>query len=188
MASPKPPVLRLQLLAEQATHCFLLSYQYWMLPHRRLKVGPGLRDEVYATDLNGDPIAPDLCEKLTEGILSVLSGSFPLEVLDMRRDGLIEYFTRAKLADKVGVLKSWKEEIPCLRHRDLVDFTIEPVSLDLDRLRIFEIRPDPAGIVQRYPTGFGPWALGEYRDRAGAARYVPQIRGMGEASELRHRC
>jgi hypothetical protein len=85
-----------------------------------------LEDGLFATDLEGEPIAADLCSKQTEGILTVLSDASPLEVVDMRRDALVEYFTRVKLIDKFDVLKSWqKEEITCLKYRDYVNFTIE---------------------------------------------------------------
>jgi uridine kinase len=165
MSADRPPVLASQLLAEQATHSFLLTYQYFALTGRRLKIGPSLGDGVYAYDLLGEPIPPDLCEKLTAGILQLLSGSVPLELVPLRRDVLLQHFTRGGYSDKVGVLKSWqKEEIPCLRVGDYIDFTIEPVSTDLNRLKLFEVRPYRAGIVQRYPRGLDPWAIGTWHD------------------------
>jgi uridine kinase len=83
----------------------------------------------------------------------------------MSRDALIRHFTANELTDKIGVLKSWqKETISCLRHGSFIDYTVEPVSLDLERLRIFEIRPYAEGIVQRYPRGLNPWALGEWHN------------------------
>jgi hypothetical protein len=116
-------------------------------------------------DLEGQSIAVDLCFKLTEGILTVLSDASPLEVVDMRRDALVEDFTGVKLIDQFDVLKLWqKEEITCLKYRDYVDFTIKPVSVDFERLKILEIRPYSSGLVQHFPAALDQWASGEYHN------------------------
>jgi hypothetical protein len=79
---------------------------------------------------------------LTEEILTVFSDVSPREVVDMRRDALVECFTRVQLIDQSGLLKPWqKEELMCLKSQDYIGFTIEPLLVDFERLKIFETRP-----------------------------------------------
>jgi hypothetical protein len=121
------------------------------------------QDGVFARHLESRRIAGDLCSKLTERILINLTEASPLEVADMGRNALVEYFARVKLINKFDLVKSWqKEEITCLKYRDYVDFTIEPVSVDFKRVKIFEIRPYASGIAERFSTGLDPSASCEY--------------------------
>jgi hypothetical protein len=137
---------------------FMLSCQYRVLTNRRLKIEQGLGDGVFATDFQGNPIAPDLHSKLTEGILHVLNYASRLEVVNTRRDALVDYFTCMKLSDQSGVLKlSQKEEITCMKYRDSINFTIKHVSVDFECPKIVKIRFSLSSLVQRFPAGLDQW-------------------------------
>jgi uridine kinase len=165
MSAARPKVLESQLLSESATQFFLLSYEYWRATHRRLKFEHSLGDGVYVLDQEGAAIGQDLCDALSAGIHAILDGADPIEVVDIRRDQLLTYFAEHSQADKVGVLKTWQDEyITCLKYGAFIDYAIEPVSTDRERLRIFELRLYAKGLVVRRATVSNPWSIGEFKD------------------------
>lgn len=160
-------VTRSNLLSEHVSLNFLLCSRYYLLYHRHLKIEHSLGDGVYCSDF--DPsisITQEMCDELTKKINDFLNDKdSKLESVQISRDTLISYFTRNKLYDKVGVLKTWLDDpIPCIQADGLIDYTIEPCSSDKERLKIFEIRPYENGLLLRYPSMRNPNKIGPYQD------------------------
>ena len=157
--------LRSQLLAEHASLTFLACSRYFLLFQSHLRVEHSLGDGLYCTDPNRPEITSDMCEKLTAKIREFLDSDEQLELVPVSRDVLVEKFTELGQLDKVGVLKSWLDEkITCIKAGDMMDYAIEPVSTDKERLKIFEIRQFAKGFVLRYPRTNSPDEIGEYSD------------------------
>jgi uridine kinase len=130
-----------------------------------LKIEHSLGDGLYCTDLAGQNIPPEWCEKLGEGIKGVLDSDVPIELLVMSRDVLVKVFIQSEQWDKVGVLKTWQqEETNCIKCGDFLDYILEPCSTDKARLRIFEVRPYADGLVLRFATRMSPNAVREFTD------------------------
>ena len=82
------------------------------------------------------------------------------------RDELIDIFTKNKLFDKVGILKTWLDDpIPCIKAGDIIDYAFEKISTDKERLKIFEIRPYGKGLLIRYPSSIDPTKIGPFVDQ-----------------------
>lgn len=158
-------VTRSQLNAEHATLTFLTWSQYHKLFNRSLKVEHSLGDGYYCTDLLGQPMADDMIEKLSMAVKAILDSDTPIEFVSKPRDELIEMFKKQGMDDKVGVLKTWQDEyIPCIRCGDMIDYTLEKMSTDKERLKIFEIRQYADGLVLRFPMLTNCNALNEWKD------------------------
>ncbi|KAK8884933.1 hypothetical protein M9Y10_044056 [Tritrichomonas musculus] len=161
-------VIRSQLISEHVSLTFLLSTRYSILFNRRLKIDHSVGDGLYCTDEeNSTEITPDICQKLTDKILEFLNDkNSKLEMIYVPRDELIDIFTKNKLFDKVGILKTWLDDpIPCIKAGDIIDYAFEKISTDKERLKIFEIRPYGKGLLIRYPSSIDPTKIGPFVDQ-----------------------
>ena len=158
-------VSRSQLNSEHATLTFLTWGSYHRLFNRSLRVEHSLGDGYYCTDLAREEITDDMIAQLTKAVRDVLEGPTPIEFVSVPRDELLERFSKDGLEDKVGVLKTWLEEnIPCIKCGDMIDYTLEKMSTDKERLKIFEIRKYSEGLVLRFPMLTNSGALNEWSD------------------------
>jgi len=75
------------------------------------------------------------------------------------------YFNQTNQPDKIGVLKTWQDEIiKCICYDGFIDYAIEPCSIDKERLKVFEIRPYAEGLDLRYATFESPNCIQEFHD------------------------
>jgi len=83
----------------------------------------------------------------------------------VKRSELVAFFTDRGFNDKLGLIKTWHDEyIPCISCGDYLDYVLEPMSVDKERLRIFQVIQYADGIVLRFPTLLHPTALSEWND------------------------
>jgi len=158
-------ITRAQLNAEHATLAFLLWAQYDTLYHRQLKIEHSLNDGFYCTDLEKQPITDQMCKCLQQGMKLILNSGIPFEFPIIRRDELINHFLELKMVDKVGALKSGISSfVKCVRINNSIDYLLEPMSTNYERLKIFDIHPFKNGIIIRFPSLSNPNSIGEYHD------------------------
>ena len=158
-------VSRPQLNSEHATLTFLVWGSYKKLFGRSLKVEHSLGDGYFCTDLERKEITQEMIDQLTKAMREILDGPTPIEFVSVSREELVERFKEAGLEDKLGVLKTWLDEyIPCIKCGDMVDYTLEKMSTDKERMRIFEIRKYSDGLVLRFPMLTNSNALNEWND------------------------
>ena len=165
MSTEPSGITMVQLLAEHATLTFLAWSQYNKLFDLQLKVEHSLGDGLYCTDCEGKIITKEMTEQLEKAMRVILNGSIPIELTSLSQNELINHFTEMKMVDKVGVLKTWQDEmVPCVKVGDCIDYLIEPISTDKERLKIFEIRPYNNGLVLRFPSLSNPLSIKEWND------------------------
>lgn len=158
-------VSRAELIAERATQNFLAWSQYNDLFGRHLKVEHSVGDGLWCTDLQHEKITPEMCKQLQDSIMEILNGNQVIELLSLPREQLIEHFTALDMQDKVGVLKTWQDDfIPCIKFGDSIDYVIEPMSTNKERLKLFEIVPYNDGLILRFPLLTAPTELKPFKD------------------------
>ncbi|EAY16520.1 Phosphoribulokinase / Uridine kinase family protein [Trichomonas vaginalis G3] len=156
---------RAQLISEHATLNFLAWSQYNELFNRQLKVEHSVGDGLWCTDLRGEKITADQAKHLADAIMAVLNGNQSIELIPLPREQLIEHFTALGMDDKVGVLKTWQDDfIPCIKLGESIDYVIEPMSTDKERLKIFEIVPYNDGLIVRFPLLTSPNEIKPFKD------------------------
>lgn len=165
MSTEKLEITMAQLYSEHSTLQFLLWGVYGKLYNRHLKVNHSLTDGTYCSDIENKPITEEMTRELYKGIMDVLNSDTPIELIEVSRDELIKRFTELKFKDKIGLLKTWQDEkIPCIKCGDFLDYTIQRMTTDKERLKIFEIRPYDQGLVIRYPLISDPHKIPEWKD------------------------
>ena len=158
-------ITRGQLISERATLQFIAWVQYNSLFNGFLKVEHSLGDAIYCTDLKGKTINEEMCKQLQDAMMQVLNSDEEIQLLQLPREQLIEHFTALDMNDKVGILKTWQEElVPCIKLGECIDYVLEPMSTNKDRLKIFEIRRYMDGLVIRFPILISPNELREWKD------------------------
>lgn len=154
-----------QLNSEHSTLQFLIWGVYEQLFNRRLKVNHSLTDGTFCSDMEEREITNEMAQQIHQSVLDILNSDTPIELIELRRHELIEYFTKRKFPDKIGLLKAWQDEkIPCIRCGKFLDYTLKKMTTDKNRLKIFEIRPYDRGLVIRYPLISDPHTIPEWRD------------------------
>jgi len=161
-------IKRIQLQAEHATLSFLAWSQYQRLFGRTLKVEHSLGDGLFCEDEERQEITEEMAKRLADSINEILNSDAPenkIELIDMPRDELVSIFTSKNQQDKVGVLKTWQDDtIHCIKCGNTIDYCVEPMSVDKERLKIFDIHVFVHGIVLRYPILTNPNALSDWKD------------------------
>ena len=158
-------VTRTQLLSEHSVSSFLFTSIYQSLYKRHLRIEHSLGDGFYYIDNEGIPITDKQVEELSIEYEKIVTNDTPLEIITMPRSDLIKYFKAQKCYDKAGVMKAWQDAvIPIIKCGDFIDYVIEPMSVDKERLKIFEIRKFEDGILLRLPTMLNPTSIKEYKD------------------------
>jgi uridine kinase len=158
-------ITRAQIISERATLQFIAWTQYNSLFNSFLKVEHSLGDAIYCTDLKGKKITDEMCKEFQDSMMSVLNSDDEIQFVQLPREQIIEHFIALEMQDKVGILKTWQEEmIPCIKLNDSIDYVIEPMSTNKERLKIFEIRRYMEGLVIRFPTLSYPTELKEWKD------------------------
>ncbi|KAH0794928.1 Phosphoribulokinase / Uridine kinase family protein [Histomonas meleagridis] len=158
-------ITRTQLLSEHAVSSFLLVSLYQKLYGRHLRIEHSLGDGFYYIDSTEEPITEQQIDEIRKEFTQLVNNDTPLELSTMPRAELIKYFKSIKCQDKVGVLKAWQDaNIPIIRCGEFLDYVIEPMSTDKNRLTIFEIRKYEQGLLMRLPTMLNPTSIKEYKD------------------------
>ena len=154
-----------QLFSEHSTLQFILWGVYNKLFGRNLKIQHSLGDGTFCSDLNQEHITEQMTEQLTRGINEVLDSDDPIELIEMERDAIIQHFQKLEMPDKIGLLKTWQDDyIPCIKCGEFLDYSLQKMSTDKERLKIFEIRPYDHGLVIRFPMLNDPYNLTEWKD------------------------
>ena len=126
-----------QLYSEHSTLQFLLWGVYGKLFKRKLKVNHSLTDATFCADIDDEPITEEMSRQLHQGVLDILNSDTPIELIEVKRDVLIQHFTKYNFKDKIGLLKSWQDEnIPCIRCGEFIDYTIQRMTTNKERLKI----------------------------------------------------
>ena len=158
-------VTRSQLSAEHATLSFLVCSIYNKLNTRLLKVEHSCGDGYYMVDYEYLPITEKQVEAIKDELTRLIHSETPITLGRMDRDSLTRFFEEHGYTDKLGLLKTWNEElIPCINCGEYVDYTLEPMSTDKERLKIFDIRAYENGMILRFPTLVDPERLQEWSD------------------------
>lgn len=158
-------ISRTQLLSEHAVSSFLLTSLYEKLFGGFLRIEHSLGDGFYYMDKQGRPITEEMIEQLVKGMTELLESDTQIELTTIPRDELIEYFTKTHKTDKLGVLKAWQDAaIPIIRYGEFMDYILEPMSTNKERLKVFEMKPYDSGMLMRLPTMLNPTCLREWRD------------------------
>ncbi|OHT11559.1 Phosphoribulokinase [Tritrichomonas foetus] len=161
----KEKITRTQLLSEHATLSFLLIAIYNKLFNRLLKVEHSLGDGYFCIDSEGEPISEEMTLKIDKEMHRVLNSPLEIKIVRINRTELEGFFTAHGFTDKLGLLKTWTDEmIPCVTIGDYVDYLLEPISTDKNRLRIFEVLTFNDGIVLRFPTLLNPTVIYDWQD------------------------
>ena len=156
---------RAQLLSEHATLSFLVWSQYKALFDRQLKIEHSIGDGLYFNDLERQPITQEMVDKLAQAMKEIIDGPQEIELVSLPREQLIEHFTALNMQDKVGILKTWQEDlVPCVRLGETIDYQIEPMSTNKDRLKIHELRSYNNGLLLRFPLLINPTEIKEFKD------------------------
>lgn len=158
-------VTRTQLLSEHATMNFLITSIYYKLYERQLRVEHSLGDGFYFIDNEGIKITEEMVTTLTNEIKSALNNDIPIEITTISRNTLIKIFLEKRFHDKLGVLKSWLDpNIPIIKYDNMLDYILEPMSTNKNRMKVFEIRIYETGLIMRLPTMLNPNGLREWND------------------------
>ena len=165
-AKPAPvKISRTQLLSEHAVAIFLVSTLYKKVFGSILRCEHSLGDGFYFIEANGKPISEETVDQLRKAYTDLLNEDTQIELLFLPRDDVIARFTEEGYDDKLGVLKAWQDEmIPVIKYGDLMDYVIQPMSTNKERLKIFELRHYDHGVLLRLPSIVNPTALREWKD------------------------
>ena len=157
-----------QLYSEHATLSFLLIAIYNKLFSRLLKVEHSLGDGYYCVDSEKEPITEEMTLKIDKEMHHVLNSPMEIKIERVNRGELEEFFSEHGFTDKLGLLKTWSDElITCIHVGDYMDYVLEPMSTNKDRLRIFEVKAYNDGIVLRFPTILNPTVIFDWEDPSG---------------------
>ena len=161
----KAKVSRTQLLSEHATLSFLLTSIYHKLFNRFLKIEHSLGSGYYCTDSEDAPISEESVNKMKNELISLLKSDVEIKKVRIARADLVNFFIEQKYSDKLGLLKTWYDDyITCIQCGDYIDYALEPMSTDKERLKIFELRTYANGIILRFPTLLTPNVIQEWND------------------------
>jgi uridine kinase len=156
---------RVQLLSEHATLSFILVSIYNKLYNKQLKVEHSLGDGLFCLDSKQQPITEQMVVTISQEMTSLLHGPTEIKYVGIPRSKLIDIFKSHNFDDKVGLLKTWSDDmISCIQIGEFIDYIIEPMSIDKDRLKIFELRAFKQGIILRFPTMLCPDHLRDWTD------------------------
>lgn len=157
---------RQQLLAEHATLAFLCISIYNKLFNRLLHVEHSICDGYYCSDCDGQKITEEMVLKIDMEMHKMLNSDLEFSHVRIPRDELESFFLEHGFRDKLGLIKTFPEDkITCIKFGDYIDYIIEPMSIDKDRLRIFDIHNYSDGIVLRFPTLLNPTSIPEWKDQ-----------------------
>lgn len=158
--------MRRKLSAEHASLLFMLSAAYANLYDATIKIEHSLGDGVYCIDLEGHQIDDQVINEVKNKLNEMLSNDIPIEFQMVGRTELLKFFQDLKRDDKVGVLKAWQDHfIPCVTFDGYIDYKLEEMSTDKERLKIFDIIKYDDGLIIRYPTMMNPNSIPEWKDR-----------------------
>jgi len=158
-------ISRSQLLEEHATLSFLVCSIYNKLNKRLLKVEHSCGDGYYMVDYEFKEITQEQVEAVKKELTELIKSPEPIVLGRMDRDKLSRFFEEHGFTDKLGLLKTWNEDlIPCISCGPYVDYTLEPMSTDKKRLAIFDIRAYENGMILRFPSLLDPENLQEWSD------------------------
>ena len=158
-------ITRGQLQAEHATLSFLVCSIYNKLFTRLLKVEHSCGDGYYMVDYEYQPISEEQVKAISEELKKLIESPTPITLGRMDRESLSKFFEEHGYKDKLGLLKTWNEDlIPCINCGEYVDYTLEPMSTDKERLKLFDIKAYENGLILRFPTLLNPEKLQEWQD------------------------
>jgi len=158
-------ITRIQLLSEHASLSFLTCSLYNKLFNKLLKVEHSLGDGYFLTDIQMTPITSEMTDQIRQGLIAILNSEDKIETVHVPRNELIGYFKERGFTDKLGLLKTWFDElIPCVKCGEFIDFMLEPISNDKERLKIFDIKQFENGFILRFPTLLCPKTIVEWSD------------------------
>lgn len=144
--------IRTQLQSEHATLSFLVCSIYNKLFKRLLKVEHSLGSGYFMVDYEYKPITEKEASLIENELLLLLDSNTEISFKLIDRESLYKYFTEHNFHDKLGLLKTWTDDlIKCIEFGEYIDFVIEPMSINKERLKIFEIRAYENGIILRFP-------------------------------------
>ncbi|KAH0794852.1 Phosphoribulokinase / Uridine kinase family protein [Histomonas meleagridis] len=158
-------ISRTQLLSEHATLSFLLTSIYHKLFNRFLKVEHSLGSGYYCADSEDIEITEENVEAMKKEMLDLLNSDIEIKKVRIPRSELVAFFIEQKFNDKLGLMKTWSEDyITCIQCGDYIDYALEPMSTDKERLKKFELRKYQNGLIIRFPTLLTPNDIPEWSD------------------------
>jgi uridine kinase len=153
------------LQAEHATLSFLVCSIYNKLYKRLLKVEHSCGDGYYMVDFEYEPITEQMAADIKKELTELLNSPTQITLGRMEREPLVKFFEEHGYSDKLGLLKTWNEDlVPCINCGEFVDYTLEPMSTDKNRLKLFDIHGYENGIILRFPMLLNPEKVLEWSD------------------------
>lgn len=133
----------------QSTMTYLVFSQYYDLFNKCLKVESSIDFGIYCRDVNNEPISEEMIDKLNESIKYFLKqDKCEIEEMDMKREDLLEHFSKNNMISKVNILKKFEEDfIKCVKIGNFIDYILEPVISDKSALSNVKIMPLFNGLI-----------------------------------------
>lgn len=145
-------ISRQVLCSEHATLSFLAWSQYHKITGRFLHQVHALPGAFYFVDINQNDISQDVIDNLSSAISTIISTDAPIESIPINCGTLINTFQDQGLLDKVKILRLLqKEQIQCIKCDGYIDYMLESLSLNKERLKLFEIMKFRNGFLLRFP-------------------------------------
>jgi hypothetical protein len=166
----KEKITRTTLLSEHATSSFLLTHLYESIFGRPLRIEHSLGDGLFYVDEGskgerGFSITEEMRGQLEESFKIMIENDEPITITSMKREDLLSHFRKKSYKDKIELLKIFPDEdVEVIKFGEFIDYLLEPTSTDKSRLKIFEIKLSPGGIILRFPTMTNPHGLKEFKD------------------------
>ncbi|KAJ3452861.1 phosphoribulokinase family protein-related protein [Anaeramoeba flamelloides] len=152
----------------QSTLSFLLVTAYQELYEGHdMSIVHSFGDGYFCRDTKKDHKIPkEKCETIYQKMKEYIESEEKIIKSSMKRSELIKLFKEKGYEDKLGILKTYRNDfIPVIQFRHNLDYIIDSVEVRKDRLKIFKLHPFHGGIILRFPTLSNPTSIEDFYDR-----------------------
>ena len=153
--------------AQQATLTFLLSSAYrHLFSTPPLVIEHSFADGLFCHHHDWSPIPHTHVSKLKHQITEWIVNDSPIKLTEKPKEWVLNKFESSGLSNKPAIIKKWGiSPVPIVRFQDYWDYQIEPMMLDKNQLKQFDLIPYKNGMLLRFPTISSPHSIPTFKDK-----------------------